>query len=296
MTSEPTNQNHIQQTLWSEDFLAKICPVVANALVSQKKRGLASFTNSCESYAWFDPNTSSWKTWPRSLITDWELFSESFPRQGLMQNGELFEQAIMSEPPTTEIDGFALQLTETLPTPTAMDIREDGLKHATKMLQGKTHRSSGQPIQVTLSDKVMMNQIKDNPELMKIYQDHQIQERPYLPSQEEFVSYLRKQATIKELATKTNIRKTKIEHWFRKDKAGFSYPSIEDWEVIKPHLIEIQFDKEMTTVKTKEWTSKSPILPTPTASDIEGGTAKDVQFKNGSFVFTGRTRKGKGGE
>ena len=137
MTSEPTNQNHIQQTLWSEDFLAKICPVVANALVSQKKRGLASFTNSCESYAWFDPNTSSWKTWQRSLITDWELFSESFPRQGLMQNGELFEQAIMSEPPTTEIDGFALQLTETLPTPTAMDIREDGLKHATKMFAGE---------------------------------------------------------------------------------------------------------------------------------------------------------------
>ena len=162
------------------------------------------------------------------------------------------------------------------------------------MLTGKTHRSSGQPIQVTLSDKVMMNQIKDNPELMKIYQDHQMQERPYLPSQEEFVSYLRKQTTIKELAVKTNIKRTKIEHWFRKDKAGFSYPSIEDWEVIKPHLKEIQFNKQMTTVKTKEWISKNPILPTPTASDIEGGTAKDVQFKN--KTFTGRTRKGKDGE
>ena len=44
-------------------------------------------------------------------------------KAGFDANGELFEQAIMSEPPTTEIDGFALQLTETLLTPTAMDIK-----------------------------------------------------------------------------------------------------------------------------------------------------------------------------
>ena len=139
----------------------------------------------------------------------------------------------------------------------------------------------------------MMNQIKDNPELMKIYQDHQIQERPYLPSQEEFVSYLRKQATIKELAKQDKYQENKDRTLVSEGQSGIQLSQHrEDWEVIKPHLIEIQFDKEMTTVKTKEWTSKSPILPTPTASDIEGGTAKDVH-KNGK-TFTGRTRKGKG--
>ena len=52
------------------------------------------------------------------------------------------------------------------PTPTAMDNKEDALKHATKLLQGKTHRASGQPIQKSLSDKVMMELIKEDPSLM----------------------------------------------------------------------------------------------------------------------------------
>tara|TARA_R100000458_G_C8243185_1_gene221692 strand:- start:259 stop:1143 length:885 start_codon:yes stop_codon:yes gene_type:complete len=157
-----------------------------------------------------------------------------------------------------------------LPTPTAMDTKKDALKHATKLLQGKTHRASGQPIQVTLSDAVMMEKIKENPELMTIYQDHQMEERPLLPKQEEFVNYLREQTTIKELTEKTTIKKTTIEHWFRRDKAGFSFPSIENWEEIKPHLKIIQFNKEMTTVKTKEWTTKSPMLPTPRSSEWKG--------------------------
>tara|TARA_Y100001937_G_scaffold55260_1_gene76160 strand:+ start:268 stop:807 length:540 start_codon:yes stop_codon:yes gene_type:complete len=39
----------------------------------------------------------------------------------MMQNGQLFEQAILSEPVTIETDGGSLQQTETLPTPTTMD-------------------------------------------------------------------------------------------------------------------------------------------------------------------------------
>ena len=157
-----------------------------------------------------------------------------------------------------------------LPTPTAMDTKEDALKHATKLLQGKTHRSSGQPIQKTLSDKVMMDLIIKHPELMELYQDHQMEERPNLPPQQEFVDYLRLQTTIKDLAEKTNIKKTTIEHWFRKDDKGFSYPSIENWEQIKPHLKEIKYDKEMTTMESKEWTKKDQRMwPTPTTQETE---------------------------
>jgi hypothetical protein len=91
------------------------------------------------------------------------------------------------------------------------------------------------------------------------------------------------QTTIKELAANTNIKRTTIEHWFRKDKKGFSYPSIEDWQQIKPLLKTIQFDQEMTTIQTKEWKTKNQMWPTPTASDVEGGIAKDVQIANGRF-------------
>ena len=184
-----------------------------------------------------------------------------------MRNGQLYLQ-VHWEPVIEGVVGGSL------PTPTTMDSKEESLKHATKLLQGKTHRSSGQPIQVTLSDAVMMEKIKKNPQLMKIYQNHQMEERPYLPTQEEFVTYLREQTTIKELTAKTTIKKTTIEHWFRRDTKGFSYPSIENWLEIKPFLKTIKFDMEMTTVQTKEWRTKNQTLPTPTARDHKDGSWK----------------------
>ncbi len=57
----------------------------------------------------------------RSLITDWESYLGSFPREGLMLSGELFEQAIMSMPVMPETDGLQSELIENLPTPTTMD-------------------------------------------------------------------------------------------------------------------------------------------------------------------------------
>jgi DNA modification methylase len=50
-----------------------------------------------------------------------------------------------------------------------------------------------------------------------------------------------------------DIPKTTIEHWFRNDIKGFSYPSIEHWELIKDYLdnwddeFEVM-DKKMTFV------------------------------------------------
>jgi hypothetical protein len=171
------------------------------------------------------------------------------------------------------------------PTPTTMDTKEDSLKHATKMLQGKTHRSSGQPIQKTLADKVMMEEIIKNPELMELYQDHQMMERPHLPEQQEFVAYLRSQTTMKELAEKTDIKKTTIEHWFRKDTKGFSHPSIEDWEAIKPHLKELKYDKEITTVKSIEWENQKILWPTPRSSKIMNMTMESAlnRIKNTGY-------------
>ena len=112
MTSEPTQLSldnsilsaegsHVSQSQWQE-----------TELESQKNPDRVFFTNSCESYAWYDQDSLSWKTWQQSLITDWTSFSESFPKQGTMQNGQLYLR-VHWEPVIEEVDGGAL------PTPRA---------------------------------------------------------------------------------------------------------------------------------------------------------------------------------
>ena len=48
-----------------------------------------------ESYAWLDPDTSSWKTSQLSLITlsDSDGCSPTFPRSGSMRSGQLYQRA-----------------------------------------------------------------------------------------------------------------------------------------------------------------------------------------------------------
>ena len=100
-----------------------------------------------------------------------------------------------------------------------------------------------------------------------------------LPEQQEFVDYMREQTSVKELFEKTGITKTTIEHWFRRDKAGFSHPSVEDWEKIKPHLKEIKYDKELTTLHSIEWKQDPKSMwPTPTTKGFghaSGGSDDD---------------------
>ena len=165
-------------------------------------------------------------------------------------------------------------------TPTTMDAKGDALKHATKLLQGKTKRASGEQVQITLVDQVMMLEIINNPDLMKEFEDHIIVVRPNLPPQNCFVEYMRDQTSVKELAEKTDILKTTIEHWFRKDKSGFSHPSIVDWETIKPFLDDkgVRFDEQMTTIEEAEWeqTKSASLWPTPRA------TTRMAYFENPS--------------
>ena len=53
--------------------------------------------------------------------------------------------------------------------------------------------------------------------------------RPNIPSQEDFVKFIRSKTNVKTLSESTSIERTTIEHWFRSDKSGFSYPSRDDW-------------------------------------------------------------------
>ena len=114
MTSQPTNPNHIQQTLFAEDFHVQTSQLLDGKKASQRLQGLVSSSNSSQPYAWFDQNTSSWKTYQRSLLTEWTLYLENFTRQGTMQNGVVSQVALL-ELATKEIDGGLL------PTPLASD-------------------------------------------------------------------------------------------------------------------------------------------------------------------------------
>ena len=61
-----------------------------------------------------------------------------------------------------------------------------------------------------------------------------IEVRPKLPSQDEFVKFIRDRISLKEMSQEiTDIKKTTMEHWFRRDVKGFAYPSVKDWGTIK---------------------------------------------------------------
>ena len=140
---------------------------------------------------------------------------------------------------------------------------ERGFSDATKLLQGKNLRSTGARIQITLADEVMVEEIKANPELMELYKDYEMVTRKNLPEHREFVEYMREQTSVSELFEKTKIKKTTIEHW--DETKRFSHPSVEDWNLIKPHLTTIKYDKEMTTLHSIEWKQETKIMwPTPT--------------------------------
>ena len=136
-------------------------------------------------------------------------------------------------------------------TPTSMDTNEDSMIYAAKILKGKVNRNSNQRVQITLSTDVAMEYLKNNPHLIDQF-DKPFMYRPNLPDKFKFIEYLKSQTTIKELISNTDIPKTKIEHWFRKDNC-FSYPTINDWNKIKPLLKEIKFDKELTYELEKDW-------------------------------------------
>jgi len=63
-----------------------------------------------------------------------------------------------------------------------------------------------------------------------------IEKRYNLPSQEEFVNFLRSRTNAKKLSEDANLPFTKVEHWFRKDEIGFSYPSLDDWNLTKEFI------------------------------------------------------------
>jgi hypothetical protein len=111
MTSAPSAQHQDQLTLFAGDFLARTSakPEKAPAWLARDRD---CFTNCSEPFAWWDRDTSCWKTSQRSLTEEWTTFSERWPRQGMTRNGRAYRQRLWV-PVISEIAGGAL------PTPVA---------------------------------------------------------------------------------------------------------------------------------------------------------------------------------
>ncbi len=66
--------------------------------------------SSSESFAWYDPDMSSWKTSQVSLLPEWATYSETWPRAGTTVSGKAFRLPLLA--PRTYGGGSSL-----LPTP-----------------------------------------------------------------------------------------------------------------------------------------------------------------------------------
>jgi hypothetical protein len=71
------------------------------------------------SFTKYDRDSCSWKTHQCSLLGGLEQFSETWPRWGLMRNGECWEQPMLERRTSATVSGF-------WPTPLAQDAKHSG--------------------------------------------------------------------------------------------------------------------------------------------------------------------------
>jgi len=76
-----------------------------------KEQGLTESDQECGerwrgSFTKYDPDSSSWRTHQCSLAGDLELFSETWPRWGLMRDGECWEQQMLALRTSETESGF----------------------------------------------------------------------------------------------------------------------------------------------------------------------------------------------
>jgi hypothetical protein len=87
---------------------------------------------STESYAKWDPNTSSWKTLDKSSTTDSPTSSVTLPRSGSMRNGECSAQPKLARHTNETDSGYSPPQQPTWATPSAMDSVTSGNSKTTK--------------------------------------------------------------------------------------------------------------------------------------------------------------------
>ena len=84
--------------------LAKTLALLENRQAFLREPDQVFTAKSCASLAWYDPSSSSWRTYQQSFLTDSEPYLETWPRWGMSRNGVAYELQTAGRI-TEEIDG-----------------------------------------------------------------------------------------------------------------------------------------------------------------------------------------------
>ena len=125
----PTSENSMQADFPQMELLPMSSVEGSPAKISArpgrvqvlKARGQDYGLNTPDLLANFDPATSSWRTSQRCLVEEWTVFSETWPRSGMTQNGIAYQLQPLA--PLMRETEFGL-----LPTPTATDWKRTPIK------------------------------------------------------------------------------------------------------------------------------------------------------------------------
>jgi hypothetical protein len=117
-------------TAFMRDSLARTLALLESRQAYMKAPDQVFTAKSCELLAWYDQSSCSWKTYQQSLVTDWEPYSETWPRWGMTQGGSAYAHP-MSERRITETDGFYL------PTPTCNMVSGGANHNSPSVIAGK---------------------------------------------------------------------------------------------------------------------------------------------------------------
>ena len=115
------------------DSLAQILAQPGNKQELALKREVASTVKPYASLASFDRSTCSWKTSQKSLITDLELFLQTWPRSGMTRNGYVYALPTVGRR-MNEIDGGYLAT----PTCASNQLAPSMMKHKSCRALAKT--------------------------------------------------------------------------------------------------------------------------------------------------------------
>ena len=142
MTYKPLTESRGEEllTLYLEAFL------VRTSQSQEKAQVLMESDQECgekwrASFVKFDPDTHLWKTHQCSLLGDLEQFLETWPRWGLMRDGECWEQLTLEQ--TIRGTESGLSAKHSLPTPTCnphmpnKNANTKGPKNLVEVAQGK---------------------------------------------------------------------------------------------------------------------------------------------------------------
>lgn len=115
------------------DSLAKICQSQETRQELALKQEVASTVKSSASLAWFDRDTSSWKTSQQSLLSDSEQSCQTWPRSGMTRNGYAYALPIVGLRITGTDGGY-------LPTPDTNNHRDGRvLRKDNNLAEGGRH-------------------------------------------------------------------------------------------------------------------------------------------------------------